>query len=659
MTERIEPGHVFTAFHFPEVRTNLLDRAVGGRQHVVPGVQGGRGDVRAASASGLRAERSLAPEPTGPGRLDGTRRGAASMCAAVERDGAVRRGRRRGAARDPRRRRAARGHDAHARPRRGARARASSTARGSSTARAAAAPTEDLAANTVEVAGPLTARPGARRFYTTSSCGICGKGALEEVEAIAARVRGPARRSRARSSPRCPTGSRQPAFERTGGLHATGLFDAGGELLLVREDVGRHNAMDKVIGHALLEGLLPLGERVLCVSGRLAFELVQKAARAGAPILVGVGAPTSLAVQLADDRGITLAGFARRGKRERVHARRARKLTLVKRVRMGLALGVGAGLLVLPVAAGSGAGVPARAAALAWSNCGEGFQCATARVPLDYRRPGGRKIKLRLARLPARDPARTIGSLFVNPGGPGGSGIDFLRDAGKSDLAPLNARFDLVAWDPRGVGQSAGRVDCAVDQEKLGIYAQPFTRPGAVGRSAPATSNEALRAALRRRNSRSGLLPHLHTANTARDLNRLRADVGDRKLSYLGFSYGTQIGATYATLFPGRVRALALDGAVDAEGFVNNPIRDTRRQTQAYEEALSRFFAACRTRQDHCGLGPTNPRAAYDALAEQLDRQALPAPDSEHPAPVDGDDLRSATSLLLSQKQLWRCSATP
>ena len=155
------------------------------------------------------------------------------------------------------------------------------------------------------------------------------------------------------------------------------------------------------------------------------------------------------------------------------------------------------------------------------------------------------------------------------------------------------------------------------------------------------------------RNSRSGLLPHLHTANTARDLNRLRADVGDRKLSYLGFSYGTQIGATYATLFPGRVRALALDGAVDAEGFVNNPIRDTRRQTQAYEEALSRFFAACRTRQDHCGLGPTNPRAAYDALAEQLDRQALPAPDSEHPAPVDGDDLRSATSLLLSQKQLW------
>ena len=174
----------------------------------------------------------------------------------------------------------------------------------------------------------------------------------------------------------------------------------------MREDVGRHNAMDKVIGHALLEGLLPLGEHVLCVSGRLAFELVQKAARAGAPILVGVGAPTSLAVQLADDRGITLAGFARGGKRERVYARRARELTLVKRVRMGLALGVGAGLLVLPKPPvqrpGRARGSLLEAAALAWSDCGNRFQCATARVPLDYRRPGGRKIKLRVARLPAR-----------------------------------------------------------------------------------------------------------------------------------------------------------------------------------------------------------------------------------------------------------------
>ena len=172
---------------------------------------------------------------------------------------------------------------------------------------------EDLAANVVEVRAQGATPPSARRFYTTSSCGICGKGALEEVEAIAPRVEGGPTIERSLLAS-LPDRLRQPAFERTGGLHATGLFDAAGELLLVREDVGRHNAMDKVVGQALLEGRLPLAESILCVSGRLAFELVQKAVRAGAPILVGVGAPTSLAVELADDRGLTLAGFARGGR---------------------------------------------------------------------------------------------------------------------------------------------------------------------------------------------------------------------------------------------------------------------------------------------------------------------------------------------------------
>ena len=170
--------------------------------------------------------------------------------------------------------------------------------------------TEDFAANIVDVAGPLLRDPGARRFYTTSSCGICGKGALEEVAVHAPRLSAGPHVNRALLAA-LPDRLRQPTFERTGGLHATGLFDAHGELLLVREDVGRHNAMDKVIGRALLDDRVPLRDAVLCVSGRLAFELVQKAAVAGAPILVGVGAPTSLAIELAADRGMTLAGFAR------------------------------------------------------------------------------------------------------------------------------------------------------------------------------------------------------------------------------------------------------------------------------------------------------------------------------------------------------------
>jgi len=174
--------------------------------------------------------------------------------------------------------------------------------------------TDDLAANIVDVAGPLLRDPVARRFYATSSCGICGKGALEEVAVHAPRLErgGPVVERALLAS--LPSRLRQPSFERTGGLHATGLFDAAGELVVVREDVGRHNAMDKVVGWALLGGRVPLREMILCVSGRLAFELVQKAAIAGAPILVGVGAPTSLAVELAADRGMTLAGFAREGR---------------------------------------------------------------------------------------------------------------------------------------------------------------------------------------------------------------------------------------------------------------------------------------------------------------------------------------------------------
>src|SRR4051794_16534630 len=173
--------------------------------------------------------------------------------------------------------------------------------------------TADLAANVVEVEGPLLRDPGERRFYTTSSCGVCGKGALEEV-AVQCPVVAPGPVVPRALLAGLPDGLRQPGFELTGGLHATGLFDAGGALLLAREDVGRHNAMDKVVGRALLAGLLPLSGRLLCVSGRLSFELVQKAAVAGAPVLVGGGAPSSLAVALAADRGLTLFGFARRGR---------------------------------------------------------------------------------------------------------------------------------------------------------------------------------------------------------------------------------------------------------------------------------------------------------------------------------------------------------
>jgi FdhD protein len=180
-----------------------------------------------------------------------------------------------------------------------------------------ARPTADLAANVVdvEVEGDVDFERLSRNFYTSSSCGVCGKGALEAVaveappvesELVVLAVLVAVLPDRLREA--------QPTFAATGGLHATGLFDASGDLLVVREDVGRHNAMDKVVGWAFGQGLLPLADKMLCVSGRLSFELVQKAVVAGCPVVVAVGAPSTLAVDLARDRGVTLCGFVRGGR---------------------------------------------------------------------------------------------------------------------------------------------------------------------------------------------------------------------------------------------------------------------------------------------------------------------------------------------------------
>jgi len=172
-----------------------------------------------------------------------------------------------------------------------------------------AEPTEDFAANVIEVAGPLRRDPGRRRFYTTSSCGVCGKGALEEVAVDSAPL--PPGPLVARSLVAAlPDRLEQPGHQRTGGRTPPACSTAPGGSAGAR---GRRTSQRDGQGdrRALLEGWLPLSERLLCVSGRLSFELVQKAAVAGAPILVGVGAPSSLAIALAEDRRMTLCGFAR------------------------------------------------------------------------------------------------------------------------------------------------------------------------------------------------------------------------------------------------------------------------------------------------------------------------------------------------------------
>ncbi|MHB1509759.1 MAG: formate dehydrogenase accessory sulfurtransferase FdhD [Acidimicrobiales bacterium] len=172
---------------------------------------------------------------------------------------------------------------------------------------------DDYAANTVEVeADGFDAERLRRNFYTSSSCGVCGLGAIDAVAVDAPPVESSFQMAAAVVA-QLPALLRtmQVAFAATGGLHAAGLFTGAGESLCVREDVGRHNALDKVIGWAFGAGLLPLSSFVLCLSGRVSFELVQKAAVAGCPVIAAVGVPSSLALQLARDRRVTVCGFIR------------------------------------------------------------------------------------------------------------------------------------------------------------------------------------------------------------------------------------------------------------------------------------------------------------------------------------------------------------
>src|SRR2546423_6904283 len=263
------------------------------------------------------------------------------------------------------------------------------------------------------------------------------------------------------------------------------------------------------------------------------------------------------------------------------------------------------------VAVSAAAAAPARAAVtpVAWHGCNDaiGLECALYSVPRDYSQSSGPSLQLSLVRMPAADSAHRIGSLFVNFGGPGASGVDGVKLLG--DLfAALNQRFDIVGFDPRGTGESSAAVDCHVNQETQGVYAQPFATPENLGGGGSLVARD--NAYVQRCIALNGaILPYLSTANVARDLDVLRQAVGDDKLNYLGFSYGTFLGATYASMFPRNYRALVLDGALDADQYINHPLEATRAQTAGFERAIGRFLQACATHQSTCAFGadPTDP----------------------------------------------------
>jgi pimeloyl-ACP methyl ester carboxylesterase len=226
---------------------------------------------------------------------------------------------------------------------------------------------------------------------------------------------------------------------------------------------------------------------------------------------------------------------------------------------------------------------------LAWKPCGSGFSCSTLPVPLDERRPDGETVPLAVIKRPAT--GRRTGSLVVNPGGPGASAVEYLRAAWSALPAPVRERFDLVAFDPRGVGQSRP-VRCETTAQ-LDAY---FHLDPAPDDAAELAAYERGNAALAKGcGERSGaLLAHVSTREAAGDLDRLRASLGDAKLTYLGYSYGTSIGAQYLDRYPTRVRAMVLDGALDPALTWDALLEG---QSRGFDDALDAFLADCqRTR---------------------------------------------------------------
>ena len=262
-----------------------------------------------------------------------------------------------------------------------------------------------------------------------------------------------------------------------------------------------------------------------------------------------------------------------------------------------------------------------------WSKCFAKigpFECATVQVPLDYDAPNGATISIAIVRLPATDPSRRLGSLFLNPGGPGGSGVDYAVFAGPSLYTDeVRARFDLVGFDPRGVGRSTA-LRCFGTPRQWEPFFTPFAFPTTpeeerVWISADRYLNDACAA------TGGQIADHMSTANVARDLDGLRRVVGDDKLTYAGVSYGSYLGVTYANLFPRNVRALVVDGVLDPIAWSTGrgdeaarvPFSTRLRSDVGAQATLREFFRLCDVAGPACAFAG-DPAARFATLAEAV-----------------------------------------
>jgi pimeloyl-ACP methyl ester carboxylesterase len=287
------------------------------------------------------------------------------------------------------------------------------------------------------------------------------------------------------------------------------------------------------------------------------------------------------------------------------------------------------------------------APAVSWSPCRDGFQCAMVPAPLDYDDPQGVQIGISVIRLPAGEPDQRIGSLLLNPGGPGVSGVDFARIA-KSLPLEVRARFDIVGFDPRGTnGSTPLRCFDTFEQAIAILPPSPYPDTPAEEEAQRLADDELGTACA---GHGAAVLDHMSTADVARDMDLLRDVLGDQQLTYLGFSYGSVLGQTYANLFPSRVRALAIDGVVDpiawttghGEEAVNTPIGTRVGSADGAGRTLDEFFRLCDAAGPDCGFSG-NASGRYAAMGERL---------RGHPAtitdPVTGETFQMTYNDLIA-----------
>jgi len=272
-------------------------------------------------------------------------------------------------------------------------------------------------------------------------------------------------------------------------------------------------------------------------------------------------------------------------------------------------------------------------------------QCGKLTVPIDYAKPDGEKASLALIRFRATGPK--IGSLVINPGGPGESGVEAAVDLLDAIPPGVRKRFDIVGFDPRGVGSSTPAVRCNTDAETDALRADPQVDYSQAGVAHIEDTNEQF---VKRCLDKMGkeFLANVGTASVAKDLDLLRAALGDAKLTYLGYSYGTRIGAAYAEQFPDKVRAMILDGAVDP---TEDPIQSNIEQAAAFQKAFDDYAADC-AKNPACPLG-TDPAKAVDVYKSLVDPLVKKPARTDDPRGLGYSDAVTGTITALYSPTIW------